>query len=161
MTDVHAVLAHLRENEDALGIDGTRIGMWAVSGNVPVGVAALMGGHVRCAVLSSGYMFDLDRATGVAKAAAEYGFANPLAERSVEDMPPDTALFIVRCGLEQFAGVNESIDSFMARALSRNLPVTLVNHATGEHGFELSDDSKASLDVVRAMLAFLRDKLEA
>jgi len=161
VADLDAVLAHLRENEDALGIDGTRIGIWAVSGNVPVAVAALMGGQARCGVLSSGYMFDLDGATGVAKAAAEYGFANPLAGRQVEDLRGGTALFIVRCGLEQFAAVNESIDSFMAKALPRNLPVTLLNHATGTHGFELSDDSKASRDVVRAMLGFLGDKLEA
>ena len=39
--------------------------------------------------------------------------------------------------------------------------LTLVNHATGPHGFELFDDSKASHDVVRAMIAFIRDGLEA
>ena len=36
-----------------------------------------MSGQVRGGVLSCGYILDLDGATGVAKAAAEYGFANP------------------------------------------------------------------------------------
>lgn len=47
----------------------------------------------------------------------------------------------------------------MAGALRCNLPVTLVNHATGPHGFDLMDDSEASREVVRAMLAFLQAKL--
>jgi len=157
--DVDAVLSHVRENAAALGIDGTRIGVWASSGNVPVALSVLMDGKVRCGVLCYGFMLDLDGATGVAKAAAEYRFANPAAGRRVEDLPRETALFVARAGRDHFAGLNESIDAFVAAALRYNLPVMLVNHATGPHMFDLVDDTAASREVVLAMVNFLRAKL--
>jgi hypothetical protein len=60
-----------------------------------------MDGKVRCGVLCYGFMLDLDGATGVADAAARYRFANPAAERRVEDLPAQTALFIARAGRDQ------------------------------------------------------------
>ena len=48
--DVHAVLRQLREDADALGLDMDRLGRFAASGNVTVGLSALMRDrHVRCA----------------------------------------------------------------------------------------------------------------
>jgi hypothetical protein len=44
----------------------------------------------------------------------------------------------------------------VAHALARNLPITLVNHATGPHSFDLSDDSETSRGVIRGILAFIR-----
>ena len=41
-------------------------------------------------------------------------------------------------------------------ALARNLPITVVNHATGPHAFDVFDDSPASREVVRQSLAFLQ-----
>lgn len=160
-SDAKAVLSHLRENSMALGIDGSRIGVWASSGNVPVALSALMDGNARCGALCYGFTLDLNEATGVAQGAAQFRFANPAAGRRVEDLPKETALFIARAGMDQFAGVNESIDAFAAAALRLNLPVTLTNHPTGPHAFDLMDDSDASRDIVRAILEFLRAKLIA
>lgn len=36
MTDLQAVLQHVRSNARTLGIDENRIGLWACSGNVPL-----------------------------------------------------------------------------------------------------------------------------
>jgi len=68
-------------------------------------------------------------------------------------------LFLARAGKEQFAGVNESLDAFLASALNRNLPVTFVNHATGPHAFDLFDDSETTREVIRQILAFMRHHL--
>jgi len=160
-SDLGSVLSCLRDNGESLGIDGTRLGVWATSGNAPVALSSLMNGSVSCGVLSCGYMLDLEGATAVAEAAAQYHFANPMAGKRVEDMSGDVALFIARAGRDQFPGVNESIDAFVAGALRCNLPVTLVNHATGPHGFDLLDDTEASRDIMRAKLAFLQAKLGA
>jgi hypothetical protein len=65
-------------------------------------------------------------------------------------------LFLVRAGRERFEGLNDALDRFLARALARNLPVTLVNHATGSHAFDLDDDGATSREVVKQALAFLR-----
>ena len=92
----------------------------------------------------------------VAAAAAEYGFANPSAGMTMDDIASDIPLFIVRAGQDQFAGLNGTIEEFVAGALRLNLPLTLVNHASGAHGFDFDDDSEASRAVIRRILEFLR-----
>jgi acetyl esterase/lipase len=157
--DAHAVLQHVRQHAAALGVDETRIGVWACSGNVPNALSLLMRAGpdvLRCAVLCYGYMLDLDGATGVADASKQFGFVNPSAGQSVEDLPSDLPLFIARAGQDQMPGLNQAIDRFMPRALACNLPVTLVNHATGPHAFDLLDDSETTREIVRRILAFLR-----
>jgi hypothetical protein len=160
-SDVEALLSHVRENGAALGIDATRLGIWASSGNVPLALSVLQGSKARCGVFCYGFMLDLAGATGVSAAAAQYGFANPGEGRRVEDLPKETALFIARAGRDQFPGVNDSIDAFVAGSLRCNLPVALMNHATGPHAFDLMDDTEASREVVRAILEFLRARLGA
>jgi acetyl esterase/lipase len=168
--DLEALLQHLRQNAASLGIDERRIGVWACSGNVPLALAALMthatntrgadGSGLRCAALLYGYMLDLDRATGVADAAQMFRFTNPNAGRSMDDLPQDLPLFIVRAGQEQFAGLNDSIDRFVAKAIAGNRPITVVNHAAGVHSFDLLQDSEASREIIRQALGFMRSHLD-
>jgi len=160
--DLDALLHHVRDNAAALGIDGDRVGVWACSGNVPLALSALIAhGHdfLKCGALLYGYMLDLDGATGVAEAAAAVRFTNPNAGRSLDDLAKDLPLLIVRAGLDQFAGLNDSIDRFIAKGLSLNRPITLVNHAAGPHSFDLLDDSDASRHIIRQVLAFLTAQL--
>lgn len=155
--DVHFVLKYIRENAASLGIDENRIGVAACSGNVAVALSALMqDASLKCAALLYGYTLDLHGATGVADAAKLCGFANACAGKSIEDLPTDVPLFVVRAGREEFAGLNDALDLFLAKALARNLPVTLVNHATGPHAFDLDDDSETSRRVVKQILAFMQ-----
>jgi hypothetical protein len=158
--DLEALLEHVRANAGSLGVDAQRIGIWATSGNVPVALSALMRAPgIRCAALLYGYMLDLDGATGVAEAAATFRFRNPNAGRSLADLPADLPLFIVRAGLEQFPHLNDAIDRFVAHAVALNRPITLVNHATGPHAFDLMDDSAVSRDIIGQVLDFLRNRL--
>jgi hypothetical protein len=159
--DVHFVLKHIRQNAASLGIDENRIGVAACSGNVAVALSALMQDpSLMCAALLYGYTLDVHGATGVADAAKLYGFANACVGKSVDHLPSDLPLFLVRAGRERFAGLNEALDLFLAKALARNLPVTLVNHATGPHAFDLDDDSETSREVVKQILAFMRFHLQ-
>jgi hypothetical protein len=68
----------------------------------------------------------------------------------------DLPLFVVRAGLDQMPGLNGALDRFVATALTLNLPVTVVNHASGPHAFDLFDDTPATRDIVKQVLAFLR-----
>jgi hypothetical protein len=95
----------------------------------------------------------------VADAAARFRFANPLAGKSVEDLPRDASLYLVRAGRDEMPALNESLDRFVADALRRNLSVTLVNHATGAHAFDLFDNSEPSKRIIRDVLLFLRRSL--
>jgi hypothetical protein len=162
-TDLHALLHYVQQNGWALGIDEKRIGLYASSGNVPLALSVLMRKderYLKCAVLNCGFMLDLDGSTGVADAAKTYGFVNPGAGKSPDDMPKDLPLFLVRAAQEQFPHLNEMIDRFMGRALALNLPVTFVNHS-GPHAFELMQDNETSRETIKQMLAFMRFHLLA
>ena len=157
--DVHAVLRSIRENAATLGIDENRIGLWASSGNGPVALSALMQegkDRLACAALCYGVTLDLDGSTGVAEAQAMFRFANPSAGKTVEDLPRELPLLLVRAGRDETPRLNEALDRFVAKALAANLPFTLVNHATAPHAFDILEDSEASREVIRQVLAFLR-----
>jgi hypothetical protein len=162
--DVQALLRHLCDNAAAFAIDRSRIGLWASSGHVPLALWALMQEPrelLKCAVLCYGYTLDIDGSTTIADAARTWGFANPAAGKSVENLPDDVPLFIARAGQDRLAHLNEMLDQFVARALSRNLPVTVVNHRAGPHAFDLFDDSETSREIIRQILAFMRFNLLA
>jgi hypothetical protein len=55
--------------------------------------------------------------------------------------------------------LNETLDRFVAAALTGNLPMTLVNHPSGPHAFDLFHDSDESREIVRQTLAFLQFQL--
>jgi hypothetical protein len=163
-SDLHALLEYIRRNAAPLGIDENRIGLWASSGNVPLALSVLMREdreYLKCAVLCYGLMLDIDGATYVAEAARMWGFANPCAGKSVADLPNDLPLFIVRAGQDEFPHLNQTIDRFMVKALTYNLPINFANHPQAPHAFDLFHDSDASREIVRQILSFIRFHLLA
>jgi hypothetical protein len=153
-------LDYLRDRGAALGVDASRLGVWACSGNGPMGLAAALHERLACAAFLYAYLLDDDGATSVADASARWGFVNAAAGRPVADVPATLPLFIARAGRDQVSGVNESIDRFVAGALKRNLSVTVVNHANAPHAFDVSDESAATRAVIRSALTFLQTALE-
>jgi hypothetical protein len=160
--DVHAVFDYLRQNAASLRIDAESIGVWSCSGSGPLGLSVVMqeGVHTpKCGALVYPYTLDLDGSAGVATAAKQWGFANACSGKSVDGFPRDRPLFVARAGQDQMPALNEALDRFVAAALARNLPITVVNHATGPHAFDLFDDSETTRDVIRQVLAFLQFQL--
>jgi AraC family transcriptional regulator len=158
MRDLDALLQHIRENAGTLGIDEKRIGVWSCSGNVPRALGLLMQSDrpaPKCAALSYGCMLDLDGSTNTAEAAKTWRFANPTEGKSVRDLPPDVPLFIARAGRDN-PQLNETLDRFITHAVAANLPISLANHPTGPHAFDVMDDSETSRGMIRQILAFLR-----
>jgi hypothetical protein len=111
---------------------GSPVALWATSGHGPVGIAVL--DRALCAVLW-----------------------NPVTEgvRLSARVP----VFVVRSGKDETPGLNPSLDQFLADAVARNHPITLVNHPEAPHSFELYDDSEDSRLILRQALEFLRDRL--
>jgi hypothetical protein len=162
--DLQTLLQHVRQSAATLGIDESRIGLWASSGHVPLALWALMQEPrelLKCAVLCYGYTLDGEGSTAIADAAKAWGFANPAAGRSVDDLSNEVRLFIARAGQDRFAHLNDRLDRFVAASLARNLPITVVNHPHGPHAFDLFDDSEQSREIIRQALAFMRFSLVA
>jgi acetyl esterase/lipase len=164
VTDIHALLQYVRRNAAVLGIDENRIGVWACSGNVPNALSVLMQearDYLKCAVLCYGWMLDIDGYTHMSEAAKMWGFVNPCAGKSVEDLPHDIPLFIARSGRDEIPHLNETLDRFLCKALTCNLNITFVNHPEAPHAFDLFHDSETSREIIRQILAFMRFHLLA
>ncbi len=164
VADLRALFEQIHECAGSLRIDPARVGIVAVSGNVPTALTTIMQDASRtpaCAVFGYGCLLDLDGATDVADAARQFGFANPGVGRAIADLRRDVPLLITRAGRDQFPAMNASIDRFIRQGLIQNLPITFVNHAEGPHAFDLFDDSRMSREIVRQTLRFLRQHLTA
>jgi hypothetical protein len=158
VADLSALLLHLRRNATELGVDTSRMGLWAASGNVPTALHRLMidkPGTFRAAALLYGYMLD------VPAAAEQFGLGVPARGRPIDDLPRDVPLLVVRAGKDTTPGLNASLDAFVSAALVHDLPLSLVNLPGARHSFDLFEDSNASRDAIRTALAFLRDRLTA
>ena len=113
-----------------------------------------------CGALLCGFMLDLDGADRRRRCAPRhFDSPTPTPARRSPICRPRLPLFIARAGQDQFAGVNDSIDRFMAAALARNQPITFVNHADGPHAFDLLDDTATSRAIIRQTLDFLTSRL--
>jgi dienelactone hydrolase len=156
--DIHALIRSLRNRASELGIDGCRIALWSCSGNGPTALAVLMTREpgIRCAAFCYPYLLDVDSGTLVADAARTFKFSTPCAGRPIEDLPADVPLLIVRAGLDEMPGLNAALDRFVAKALERNRPITVVNHHTGVHAFDLYDTSEPARYAIQHVLTFLR-----
>ena len=158
--DGGALLEYVRRHAASLGVDEKRIGLWACSGHGPTALSTLIAetpGSIACAALLYAYTLDLDGHAGIAEASRAIRFANPAAGRTVDDLPPQTALLLVRAERDDTPGLNEALDRFAAAGKSRT-DVHVVRHP-GPHAFDLVDDSEESRDVIRQVLAFFRAHL--
>jgi dienelactone hydrolase len=160
--DAKRVLQYIKDHATDLGIDPKRLAVWSCSGNVPNALSLLMDrpDGVKCAVLCYGYMLDHDANTSVADASKRFGFANPGAGKSAENLPRDLPIFIARAGKDEPA-LNDTIDGFVRNALALNLPLTLANYSSGPHAFDLYCDDETCHRVIAEILQFTRDCLMA
>ena len=150
--ELHALLAHLATHAADLGIDANRIAIWASSGNGPLAVSLLMtDAPVRLERAVLCYPYTLD----VPPEGQAFGFANPASGKAIDELSTGIPLLIVRAGADAIPRLNETLDRFVAGALARDLPLTLINNPGAPHAFDLTEDSEATRTVVRAVLTFL------
>ena len=97
-------------------------------------VLASAAGHIRCAALCYGPLDDL------------------------EPDPGPAPLLVVQAG-QDHPELNRTIDEFVSAATARHVAVELVHQPNGHHACDVADDTDASRDVIRRVLAFLRGHL--
>jgi dienelactone hydrolase len=131
--DFEKLMAHLATRGRELGVDTAAIAVYAGSGNVYTAFRVV----------------EDPKQTGVKAAVMYYGTA-PITEFR-RDLP----VLYVRAGLDR-PDVNRDIVALASIAVGQNAPVTLVNHASGYHGFEMFNDDDASRDVMEQTIAFVR-----
>jgi hypothetical protein len=135
--DAAALVQHVTTRGGEIGVDGTRIALWATSGHAPVTVQMLP--HVACAVLSNPFL------------PADYATL-PARHRP---------LFIVRSGKDETPGLNAALDAFIHGAIDKNEAVTVVNLPDAPHSYDLFYDTPMTRHVLQQGLRFLRVYLAA
>jgi dienelactone hydrolase len=134
-SDVAAAVDYVREHAAELHVDPDRIALWYFSG----------GGPLLNAVLR-------DRPSYVRCVLAFYAY---LQARDLKEQGGGLPMFIARAGLDQ-PMINQSIDSFVQEALGGNLPLDLLNHPAGRHGFDILDDDERSREIIARAVAFVQ-----
>jgi hypothetical protein len=130
--DFERLVSHLMSHGESYGIDTSAIAVYAGSGNV---AAALP-------------IVEDPRQTAIKAAVVYYGTADVTTFR--RDLP----LLLVRAGLDRpglNGGTGEGITALAASAIAQNAPISVINHPTGRHGFEVGDDAGTRLIIDRTV----------
>jgi hypothetical protein len=126
------LIEYLTRHGGDIGVDTAAIAVYAASGNVASALPLL----------------EDPRQTAIKAVVIYYGTA------SITTFRRDLPVLYVRAGLDR-PNVNQEILTLASRAISQNAPVTLLNHATGYHGFELFNDDDATHDLIARTLMFV------
>lgn len=154
--DAEAVVKFIQSNANDLGIDVHRVAIWSCSGNVPTALSLLTNRDLglSCAVLLYGYTLDLAGHTSVNDMSTQFGFANPMRGKDITDIHKIPTL-LVRAGLDELPGLNESMGRFVQYALTNNQPLSVINHPEGAHAFDLIEHTDSSRAVIRSVVDYL------
>jgi dipeptidyl aminopeptidase/acylaminoacyl peptidase len=75
--------------------------------------------------------------------------------------PDNPPMLVVRAGRDEIPALNESIATFVARAVEVNAPLTLMIHPTAPHGFENKQDDARTREILSSTIEFLKRHLDA
>ena len=159
--DVADLIEHVRKNAEALNVDPDRLAVWAFSGGGPFLSATLAErpGFVRAVVA---YYAVLDLQIPPPGQPDTLGPEvrkrfSPVAQLAPGPRPLPPVL-VARAGQDN-PFLNEGLDRFVHEALVQNVPLDLLNHPEGRHGFDILDDDARSQEIISRTFEFLRTRL--
>jgi hypothetical protein len=156
LNDISGLRDFLSEKSEEYHIDISRTAIWSFSAGMPSGMyngIYYKPSEIKCLI---GY----------------YGFGDfKILKKFVQSQKPDSTngepvpeilfkneavcpLFIARAGLDNPA-INQSLESFVIRALSRNIQVDFYNHTTGHHAFDVLDDNQRTNEILEKSFLFI------
>ena len=181
--DTEKLLAFLQTQGDTLGVDPQRICLWTFSAggrltavglqpdkyNGPAGTGQAgmpaLPGSVRCLVSFYGVLDMSGELSSVSNEADRETLLRHYSPvQSLESLVASGAksppVFIARAGKDG-AFINNGIDRFTSAALRLNVPITVVNYADGDHGFDGFNDTAQSRAIIAAALRFVQEQTAA
>ncbi|MGH7469695.1 MAG: alpha/beta hydrolase [Longimicrobiales bacterium] len=131
VAQMDSVMAALNRRADRHGIEIGNLVVWAGS-----------------AQTGAGTPFSLEGNRAVRGYVLYYGLG------TVGEPRLDVPVFIVRAGLDN-SQLNAAIDSLALRLVNTGVPVTLVTHPAGAHGFDVIDNDAMSIGIIEQTLDFI------
>jgi acetyl esterase/lipase len=157
-SDVMDLIAYVRDNAESLGVDKDRIILWALSaGGIFLSQPLQQSPPYIRSIIAYYSELDLQNQRKAAPASVtdetlrEFSPVHHLGNKE-KNVPP---IFIARAGLDD-KELNDGIDRFVQLALSRNLTVEVVNHATGHHAFDIEDNNERSREIIKRTIEFIK-----
>jgi acetyl esterase/lipase len=158
--DVEDALAWVRREGADIGIDPTRLALWAFSGGGLFLSLGLRGDAPTLRALVAYYaVLDLrEMPPGPVSPVSDLDRVALSPVYHVESGRPVPPVHVARAGLDT-PSLNATIDRFIAAALARNAPLDALNHPEGRHGFDILDDDPRSREIAARTIEFLRTHL--
>jgi acetyl esterase/lipase len=158
--DVEDAVTWVRSQAIDLGIDPTRLALWAFSGGGPfLSLALREGARAPRALVAYYAALDLrEKPPGPASPVSDEDRLALSPAHHVESGRPVPPVLVVRAGLDH-PFLNATIDRFIAAALAHNAPLEAINHPDGRHGFDILDDDPRSREIAVRTIEFLRTHL--
>jgi acetyl esterase/lipase len=157
-SDVMDLIAYVRDNAESLGVEKDRIILWALSaGGIFLSQPLQQLPPYIRSIIAYYSELDLQNQRKAAPASVtdetlrEFSPVHHLGNKE-KNVPP---IFIARAGLDD-KELNDGIDRFVQLALSRNLTVEVVNHATGHHAFDIEDNNERSREIIKRTIEFIK-----
>jgi acetyl esterase/lipase len=156
--DLLALFAWIRAQAQELSLDPKRMAVFAVSSGGPLLTVPLTEPGLRCLVAYYAFL-DVHGLGWFANAVAQTPARNwSLADALGRDTPLPP-IFVARAGHDRVPQMKEMIDRFVDRALATDADLTLANHPTGRHAFDVQDGDANSREIIELTLRFLRSHL--
>ena len=159
-SDIAAAITYVREHAGDLGVDADRLCLWAFSGGGPFLARALRERPAYVRGLIAYYaVLDLRPMASEGERARDGAltrlarFSPAAAVETGATMP----VLVARAGRDHPL-LNAGVDRFIQAALAANLPLDVLNHPAGHHGFDTRDDDARTREIVRHTLAFIRER---
>ena len=180
--DLDDLLSYVREQAQDLQIDPDTLGIWTCSSAAYLGLRIALyetPAYIRCIACYYGFTelqayytylysdLEPDLALTPAIIKEEQGlpvfneddFDEFSASMLLQQRPAEVApLLIARAGLDS-AELNDALDNFIAEAVAQNVMLTVLNHPTGQHEFDIFDDDPRSHEIIETTLEFMQTHL--
>jgi acetyl esterase/lipase len=154
--DVRAAVDFIRGDADDFGVDADRVGIWVFSAGGPFGLAPLLQRRPRWLRCAAGFytIWDLlpfrARLPWATDASTRRWSCLTALESETADLPP---LLVARAGRDS-GQILEGTDTFVGKARRRGVNLTVLDHPTGQHGFDTRDDDERSREIIGLTLDF-------
>ncbi len=169
--DIDDLFSYIREHGTSLHINTEALGIWTCStgsifalrlalGEAPLGLRALTG-YYSFTDLQSYYNVLLQTASpnnDSLPAFTDEDFDEFSASSLLHHHTHVAPILLARAGFDT-PELNKTLDQFIVDALAHNVELTVLNHPTGQHGFDMLDDQGRTYELIQTTLAFFASHL--
>jgi dienelactone hydrolase len=156
--DIKSLIQYINSNTDNLNIDVNKIGAYSCSANTPTEIAYVLNDSnciFKCAVVYYGIFLtaDFKYISTIDTLSQNMGFVTPRLSEPTS-WNSKVPLLIVHAGKDFVPHTNESLTSFVEKAIIQNIPITLMIHSNGVHGFDIYTDNESTRQIIKNTLEF-------